>query len=68
MAGAIPIQLTEQELAMLARLQRDEMVRFLTELDEHGWSMARAVLRSLAERRNYPMNNKTKREKRNEGA
>jgi hypothetical protein len=60
MAGAIPIRPTEQEMALLARLQRDDMVRFLTELDEHGWSMARAVLRSLAERRNYPMNNKTR--------
>lgn len=49
---------TEQEMALLQRLRRDEMVEFLTGLDEHGWSMARAVLRSLASRRNYPMNNR----------
>lgn len=60
MAGAIPISLTDAEMALFARLQRDEMVRFLTELDEHGWAMARAVLRELAARRKYPMNNKPK--------
>jgi hypothetical protein len=63
MAGAIPIAPTEQEMALLVRLQRDDMVRFLTELDEHGWVLARAVLREIAGRRNYPMNNKTLREK-----
>jgi hypothetical protein len=57
MAGAIPIAPTEQEMALLQRLRADEMVAFLTGLDEHGWKMARAVLRSLAERRAYPMNN-----------
>jgi hypothetical protein len=61
MAGAIPIAPTEQEMALLQRLRADEMTAFLTELDEHGWSMARAVLRSLAERRAYPMNNKANR-------
>jgi hypothetical protein len=60
MAGAIPITLTDAEMALFARLQRDDMVRFLTELDEHGWSMARAVLAELASRKNYPMNNKTR--------
>jgi hypothetical protein len=45
-------------MALLQRLRADEMVAFLTELDEHGWKMARAVLRSLAERRAYPMNNR----------
>jgi hypothetical protein len=64
MAGALPIAPTEQEMALLRRLQADDMVRFLTELDEHGWSMARAVLRELASRRTYPMNNKTTREHR----
>jgi hypothetical protein len=42
MAGAIPISLTDAEMALFARMQRDDMVRFLTELDEHGWAMARA--------------------------
>jgi hypothetical protein len=64
MAGALPIAPTEQEMALLRRLQADDMVRFLTELDEHGWSMARAVLRELASRWTYPMNNKTTREHR----
>jgi hypothetical protein len=64
MAGAIPIAPTEQELTLLRRLQADDMVQFLTELDEHGWSMARAVLRELASRRPYPMNQKTQREAR----
>ena len=58
MAGAIPISLTDAEMALFARLQRDEMVQFLTELDEHGWAMARAVLKELASRRAYPMNNR----------
>lgn len=61
MAGAIPIRLTDAEMALFQRLQRDEMVRFLTELDEHGWAMARAVLKELASRKNYPMNNRDRR-------
>jgi NADH pyrophosphatase NudC (nudix superfamily) len=60
MAGAIPIQLTDAEMALFARMKRDEIDRFLTELDEHGWVLARAVLREIASRRTYPMNNKTK--------
>jgi hypothetical protein len=59
MAGAIPITLSDAELALFARMKRDEIDRFLTELDEHGWSMARAVLKELASRKTYPMNNKT---------
>jgi hypothetical protein len=58
MAGAIPIRPTEQELALLRRLQADDMVRFLTEMDEHGWALARAVLREISSRKNYPMNNR----------
>jgi hypothetical protein len=64
MAGAIPIKLTDAELALFARMKRDEIDRFLTELDEHGWELARAVLREIASRRNYPMNNNTLRERR----
>jgi hypothetical protein len=48
MAGAIPIRPTEQELLLLQRLRADEMARFLTELDEHGWVL-------LAERRSGVM-------------
>lgn len=61
MAGAIPIRLTDAEEALWRRMERDEINRFLTELDEHGWMMARAVLRELASRKQYPMNNKAKR-------
>jgi hypothetical protein len=60
MAGAIPITLTDAELALFARMKRDEIDRFLTELDEHGWTLARAVLKEIASRRNYPMNNRDK--------
>jgi hypothetical protein len=60
MAGAIPIRPTEQELALFRRLQQDDWIQFLTELDEHGWTLARAVLREIASRRNYPMNNRDK--------
>jgi hypothetical protein len=60
MAGAIPIKLTDAELLLFARMKRDEIDRFLTELDEHGWELARAVLREIASRRNYPMNNRDK--------
>jgi hypothetical protein len=48
MAGAI--QLTDAEMALFERMKRDEMTAFLTELDEHGWVMARAVLAELARR------------------
>lgn len=61
MAGAIPIRLTDAEEALWRRMERDDINRFLTELDEHGWAMARAVLRELSSRKKYPMNNKTKR-------
>lgn len=50
---------TEQELALLARLRTDEMVESLAALDEHAWVLARAVLRELAARQNYPMNART---------
>ena len=60
MAGAIPISLTDAEMALFQRLKRDEMTAFLTELDEHGWVLARAVLKELASRRTYPMNNKSR--------
>lgn len=58
MAGAIPIRLTDAEMALFQRLKRDEMTAFLAELDEHGWMMARAVLKELASRKAYPMNNR----------
>jgi hypothetical protein len=58
MAGASPILPTEQEMDLLRRLRADKLTALLTELDEHGWKMARAVLRSLAERRAYPMNDR----------
>jgi hypothetical protein len=58
MACSIPIRLTDAELALFARMKRDEIDRFLTELDEHGWILARAVLREIASRRTYPMNNR----------
>jgi hypothetical protein len=61
MAGAIPIRPSEQELALLRRLQADDMVKFLTEMDEHGWMLARAVLREISSRRNYPMDTKARR-------
>lgn len=47
---------TEAENALLLRLRRDGMTEFFGQLDEHGWAMARAVLRVLAERPKYPMN------------
>jgi hypothetical protein len=59
MAGAIPIRLTDAEAALFERMKRDEIERFLMELDEHGWMMARAVLKELASRRQYPMNNRS---------
>jgi hypothetical protein len=58
MAGAIPIRLTDAELSLFARMKRDEIDRFLTELDEHGWVLARAVLKEIASRKLYPMNNR----------
>jgi hypothetical protein len=60
MAGAA----TEQELALLQRLRRDEMTESLARLDEHAWDLARAVLRELAARQNYPMNSRNKRNSR----
>jgi hypothetical protein len=56
--GARQIGLTEQEISLLQRLRADGMVEAYSQLDEHGWSMARGVLRQLAERRKYPMNNR----------
>jgi len=47
---------TEAENALLSRLRRDGMTDSFALLDEHGWAMARAVLRVLAERSKYPMN------------
>jgi hypothetical protein len=58
MAGAIPIRLTDAEEALWRRMERDDIHRFLTELDEHGWVLARAVLKELASRKTYPMNNR----------
>jgi hypothetical protein len=57
---------SEMELALLQRLRADEMVESLTRLDAHAWDLARAVLRELAARQNYPMNTRkqqTQREK-----
>jgi hypothetical protein len=47
---------SDMELALLQRLRADEMIESLTRLDEHAWDLARAVLRELAARQNYPMN------------
>jgi hypothetical protein len=51
MAGAIPITLTDAELALLQRLRPHDMAALLTMLDEAGWSVAQDLLRGFA---NYP--------------
>jgi hypothetical protein len=54
MAGAMPIMLTKQEVDLIQRMRVMDLIRFLTELDEHGWMMARAVLAELASRSTKP--------------
>ena len=49
MSGAMPIFPTPQEMELIGHLRETKMIRFLTELDEHGWVMARAMLAELAQ-------------------
>jgi hypothetical protein len=50
MAGAIPISLTDAEVATIRSLAGPRLAAFLAVLDELGWQAAREALPALAER------------------
>jgi hypothetical protein len=53
MAGAIPINPTRAQFALIQRLRPYHLGVFLMTLDEHGWQAAQELLRGYAGRDEY---------------